>query len=97
MALFMIMYLWLPSIFVYLLTWHLWYEFLILTPDDLYCVEDSKSVDIIYYLMPVFLALWRAVATTVPKRHPIKDSEAFLGRSDVRRNQDCQQIELAQQ
>ena len=88
--------LWLPSIFIYLLSWFLWYHFLILTPDDLYCVQDSKSVDIVYCLMPVVLNLWRAVATTAPKRLPIKGSVASLARSTIRKKQDDQEIELAE-
>ena len=72
------------------------YNSLILPPDNLYCVEDSKLAHIIYCLMPVVLALWRAIAKTAPKRLPIKGLEAFLANTDFSKKQDHQEIELAQ-
>lgn len=78
------LYLWLPSIAIYGCSWALWHWFLILTPDDLYCVEDSRSIDIIYCLLPFVLASWRAVVMTASKRLPVKSFDASQGKSEAK-------------
>ena len=93
--LFMAMVLWFPSSVIYYFSWLLWHDFLILTPDDAYCVEDSKSIDLIYCFLPVALALWRAIATIASKRLPVKTSNAKDGKIKVKKSQRREEIELA--
>ena len=88
--------LWFPSSVIYYFSWLLWHDFLILTPDDAYCVEDSRSIALIYcLLLPVALASWRAIATIASKRLPVKRSNAKDGKSKGKKSQDREEIELA--
>lgn len=87
--------LWVPSIAIYYCSWALWHCFLTLTPDNFYCVEDSKSIDIIYCLLPVFLASWRAVVMTAPKCLPVKSFDASHGKSEAKESQDHEEINPA--
>ena len=91
----MAVWLWIPSIAIYGCSWALWDCFLTLTPDKFYCVEDSKSIDIIYCLLPVFLASWRAVVTTASKCLPVTSFDASHGKSEAKESQDHEEIDLA--
>ncbi|KAH8774067.1 hypothetical protein F5882DRAFT_409841 [Hyaloscypha sp. PMI_1271] len=44
---------------IYAESWIMWSSFLHETSEDLYCVEGSAIVDLIYCLLPVVLGLWR--------------------------------------
>ncbi len=44
---------------IYLESWIVWANFMDQTSEDMYCVESSMAVDIIYCLLPVVLGLWR--------------------------------------
>jgi hypothetical protein len=46
-------------IIMYTESWTIWANFLNETPEELYCVEGSTLVDVIYGLLPVALGLWR--------------------------------------
>jgi hypothetical protein len=44
---------------IYVESWILWANFMKQTSEDMYCVESSMVIDIIYCLLPVVLGLWR--------------------------------------
>ena len=45
--------------FIYMYSWKIWANFLHSASDDLYCIEASTPIDVIYCLLPVLLGLWR--------------------------------------
>jgi hypothetical protein len=57
-----ILILWFQAWAVYVISWLMWRNFLIVVPNDLYCIEDTLWIDIIYFLIPVFLGLWRGAS-----------------------------------
>ena len=88
--------LWLFSIVVYAFSYLLWRDFLIVTPDDSYCVEDSIIIDIIYYLLPVILGLWRTFSAVASKSRPKQKPAVSIGMSEGADCQDQKDIEQAQ-
>jgi hypothetical protein len=47
----------LECIFMY--SWDIWASFLKHATDEMYCIESSTPIDVIYCLLPLFLGLWR--------------------------------------
>ena len=88
--------LWLFSIPIYAFSYLLWRDFLAVTPDDYYCVEDSVYIDVIYYLLPIFLNLWRAISTVASKSRPKQKSAVSIGMSESANSQEPKDIEQAQ-
>jgi len=62
--------LWPGTITIYAFSWAIWHCFLVLTPEQLYCVQDTAWVDVIYCLLPLALALWRATVAALNRRIP---------------------------
>ena len=87
---------WLISIFIYAFSYLLWHDFLIVTPDGYYCVEVSVYIDVIYYLLPVFLGLWRAIPVISSKSWPKQKPAVSIGISEGANSQDPKQINQAQ-
>jgi hypothetical protein len=59
----------LPTFVIYVSSWFIWVSFLQSASDDMYCIEASTPIDIIYCLLPVVLGLWRIVWSTTAKYH----------------------------
>ncbi|PMD13468.1 hypothetical protein NA56DRAFT_423022 [Hyaloscypha hepaticicola] len=57
MACVLMSFLTLQGVFMY--SWEIWSNFLHHASDDMYCIESSTPLDVIYCLLPVFLGLWR--------------------------------------
>ncbi|KAE9365097.1 hypothetical protein N431DRAFT_430625, partial [Stipitochalara longipes BDJ] len=57
MALMIGAFLTLECIFMY--SWEIWASFLHRATDEMYCIESSTPLDVIYCLLPVFLGVWR--------------------------------------
>jgi hypothetical protein len=55
---------WLMTIFSWVGSILVWKDLLDSTPVELYCIEESTSIDLIYCLLPVALGLWRAACVT---------------------------------
>jgi hypothetical protein len=51
---------WFMTIMCWWFALWLWQGFLASTPVDLYCIEESSFIDLIYCLLPLALGLWRA-------------------------------------
>lgn len=84
------------STWVWFCSFSLWRDFLIVTPDQSYCVEDSISIDIIYYLLPVILGLWRAISAVASKSRPKQKPAVSIGISEGADHQNRKDIEQAQ-
>jgi len=44
---------------IFMFSWQIWTSFLHRATDEMYCIESSTPIDVIYCLLPVFLGLWR--------------------------------------
>lgn len=88
--------LWLFSVAIYRLSYLLWRDFLTVTHDDYYCVEESVYVDVIYYLLPVFLGLWRASSTLASKFRSKRKSANSIVMTECTNSQEPKDIEQAQ-
>jgi hypothetical protein len=51
-------------------SWMIWKDFLHHASDDMYCIESSTPLDVIYCLLPLFLGLWRLAWSVGGKRGP---------------------------
>ena len=91
-----LIFLWLISIPICAFSYLLWRDFLTVTPDDCYCVEESVYIDIIYYSLPVFLGLWRAIPAAASKPRPKQKPAVSIGMSEGANSQDQKDIEQAQ-
>lgn len=49
---------------MYMYSWTIWSAFLNSASDDMYCIEASTPIDVIYCLLPVILGLWRLAWST---------------------------------
>lgn len=87
---------WLISLAIYISSYVLWRDFLTITPDKYYCVEDSVYIDVIYYLLPVVLALWRAVAAIGSKSRSKQKPAVSNRMCEDPSSQDQKYIEQAQ-
>ena len=67
---------------VWFYSYGLWRDFLIVTPEGFYCVEDSITIDVIYYLLPVILGFWRAFSAVAPKSRPKQKPAVSIGISE---------------
>ncbi|KAH7407346.1 hypothetical protein BKA64DRAFT_666342 [Cadophora sp. MPI-SDFR-AT-0126] len=43
---------------IYAFSWVVWAKFLYTATEDLYCIDGSVTIDVIYCLLPVILCLW---------------------------------------
>ena len=87
--------LWLFSIAIYTLSYVLWHAFLTVTPDDYYCVEESVYIDVIYYLLPIFLGLWRTISTVASKSRPKQKSAVSIDMLECANSQEPKDIKQA--
>jgi len=55
---------------VFMYSWMIWSDFLHQASDDMYCIESSTPLDVIYCLLPLFLGLWRLAWSVGGKRGP---------------------------
>ena len=53
------LFLWVPLVVVYAFSWCLWTSFLKSVPGELYCIEASSYIDVVYCVLPVILGVWR--------------------------------------
>jgi hypothetical protein len=60
----------LTTFVIYMYSWEIWASFLHNASDDMYCIEASTPIDVIYCLLPVFLGLWRLAWSTSARYHP---------------------------
>ena len=56
---FSMLFLWVFLIIGYAVSWCLWTNFLKSVPSDLYCIDASSYIDVVYCLLPVLLGTWR--------------------------------------
>lgn len=54
----------LPTFVIFMYSWQIWASFLHSASQDMYCIEASTPIDIIYCLLPVLLGLWRLLWST---------------------------------
>jgi hypothetical protein len=45
--------------YIFLYSWEIWASFSHHATEDMYCIESSTPIDVIYCLLPVFLGIWR--------------------------------------
>lgn len=55
---------WLVTVLSWVGSIWVWKDLLDSTPVELYCIEESTSIDLVYGLLPVALELWRAACVT---------------------------------
>jgi len=58
----------LECIFMY--SWEIWAGFLNSATDEMYCLQSSTTIDVIYCLLPVFLGVWRLAWSARGRREP---------------------------
>ena len=86
----------LQDFWVWFCSYSLWKDFLVVTPEDFYCVEDSITIDVIYYLLPVILGFWRAFSAVASKSRPKQKPAVTIGTSEGADRQNQKDIQQAQ-
>ncbi|MCJ1252719.1 hypothetical protein MMC24_000525 [Lignoscripta atroalba] len=56
------------AIAMYATSWKFWKELLNVVPVDMYCIESSWKIDLVYVMLPVCLGLWRMAWSAIGGR-----------------------------
>ena len=67
------------TLIMFIESWTIWIAFLNSASDNMYCIEASTPIDVVYCLLPMILGLWRLAWST-------------RGRRDLRRRQDSDAV-----